>query len=566
MKQNRHDNQKEERPIPAPSGEVEQQSVRDVRPRYGATGSADADDIRRIVAKSARKSEHEARRPPIPKAKAAQPAVRPRGMRQHIAVFLRNRQRRKARRKITPAMRVVRRVALILAVLLVVLAGLGYAAVTYALSLIQRPGATTTQSVRPGSTTPTVYTTQPTQYKPPEFKGIQNILLLGVDDRRVVNGESYNNSDVMMIVTVDMDNKTVKLTSLQRDMAVYIPGYGLHKLTDSHGYGGADLTMQTINENLRLSLTDYVAVDINESERLIDLVGGIDLYVEEEILWYVNECIGNQNVWFPDYGESPFLTQGGMQHLDGRQAVGYARVRSYDSDYKRMGRQREVLQAVFDAFMKASLPQKISMITEGLKCIYTTLSDAEIRKLAVNIAPSMKNEILQKQVPDPTKYGVEFIESSDFMIRADFGAIIPGLYEFLFNDSTLPFDPPLEVPGAPNARQGLPPGLYDQWKGPSSTTTAVPTTSASTTVETTVPTETTQPTMPPTAAPTTTKATTAVTTTTTAATTTSAATTTTVAPTTKATTTAPTTTATSMTTAATTATGTSPTTTPPADG
>lgn len=424
----------------------------------------------------------------------------------------------------------VRRVALILAVLLVVLAGLGYAAVTYALSLIQRPGATTTQSVRPGFTVPTVYTTQPTQYKPPEFKGIQNILLLGVDDRSVVNGVSYNNSDVMMIVTVDMDNKTVKLTSLQRDMAVYIPGYGIHKLTDSHGYGGADLTMRTINENLRLSLTDYVAVDINESERLIDLVGGIDLYVEEEILWYVNECIGNQNIWFPDYGESPFLTQGGMQHLDGRQAVGYARVRSYDSDYKRMGRQREVLQAVFDAFMKASLPQKISMITEGLKCIYTTLSDAEIRKLAVSIAPSMKNEILQKQVPDPSKYGVEFIESSDFMIRADFNGIIPGLYEFLFNDSTLPYDPPLEVPGAPNAAEGLPPGLYDQWKGPQSTTTAVPTTIATTTGETTAPSETTtSPTVPTTIATTTTKATTATkatTTATTATTTTTTATTT----------------------------------------
>ncbi|NLN45816.1 MAG: LCP family protein, partial [Clostridiaceae bacterium] len=472
MKKNQNDKKEAERSTPTPASQQEErQPVRNVRLRFGSSGAADADDIRRIVAKSARKSEHETRRPAPLKTKDTQTLVRPRGLRQRIAVFLRNRQRRKARRKISPTVRMVRRVALILAILLVVLAGLGYAAVTYALSLIQRPGPTT-HTVRPGMTAPSAYTTRPTHYKPPEFKGIQNILLLGVDDRREVDGETYNNSDVMMIVTVDMDNKTVKLTSLQRDMAVYIPGYGIHKLTDSHGYGGADLTMQTINENLRLSLTDYVAVDINESERLIDLVGGVDLYVEEEILWYVNECIGNQNLWFPDYGESPYLTQGGMQHLDGRQAVGYARVRSYDSDYKRMGRQREVLQAVFDAFMESSLPQKITMITEGLKCIYTTLSDAEIRKLAVNIAPSMKNEIIQKQVPDPTKYGVEFIESSDFMIRADFNGIIPGLYAFLFNDPLLPFDPPLEVPGAPNAAQGLPPGLYDQWKGPQSTSSS----------------------------------------------------------------------------------------------
>ncbi len=397
-------------------------------------------------------------------------------------------------------MKVLRGVGIVLLVVLLVLGGSGYAIWRHMIGLIQNP---TEPTLAPGVTTPPSYTTLPLTNPVPEMSGIRNILLLGVDDRREVDGETYNNSDVMMIVTVDMDNNVVKLTSLQRDLAVYYPGRDEPvKLTEAHALGGAASTLLALNENFRLSLSDYVSVNINEAERLIDIIGGIDLFVDvsdsEDFLFNINECIGNQNLWFPELGESEYLTQGGMQHLDGRQAVAYARVRHGSSDYRRMARQREVLQAVFDSFMRSSLTRKFKMVEEGMKCIYTTLQEDDISKLALNVVQSMSKEIRQKQVPDPLKYNQEFYETTDFMIRADLNGIIPGLYGFLYNDAALPFDPVRAIPGAPNSGLPLPSGIYRQEDAPAPTTaapapttpaTTLPTEPSTTTVGTTLPTE-----------------------------------------------------------------------------
>jgi len=377
-------------------------------------------------------------------------------------------------------MKVLRGAGIALLIVLIVLGGTGYAIWRHMIGLIQNP---TEPTPAPGSTTLPSYTTLPLTNPVPEMSGIRNILLLGVDDRREVDGETYNNSDVMMIVTVDMDNNVVKLTSLQRDLAVYYPGR----------VGGAASTLLALNENFRLSLTDYVSVNIHEAERLIDIIGGIDLFIDlsdsEDFLFSINECIGNQNAWFPERGESAYLTQGGMQHLDGRQAVAYARVRHGSSDYRRMARQRAVLQAVFDSFLRSSLTKKFKMVEEGMKCIYTTLQEDDISKLALNVVQSMSKEIRQKQVPDPLKYNVEFYETTDYMIRADLNGIIPGLYGFLYNDAALPFDPVRAIPGAPNSGLPLPSGVYRQEDAPAPTTTAaVPSTTSTTLPPETAPT------------------------------------------------------------------------------
>ena len=370
-------------------------------------------------------------------------------------------------------MRTVKRILTVLLVLVLTVGAISYLGMNYLLGLVQRPTATTVPTA--GGTTRTVATTLPLTNPVPEVKGITNILLLGVDNRVLEDNDTDSNSDVMIVVTIDADNKIVKLTSFQRDMIVYIPGVEEPlKLTEAHRFGGPEMTMRTLNDNFRLDLTDYVAVNIFESERLIDIVGGIDLYIEEGILWHTNQCINMQNIFFPDSEEAEFLTSGGLQHLNGRQAVGYARVRSYDSDYKRMGRQREVLQALFNAFLEASLTSKLKMVTEGLGSIYTSLDNDEIRKLALQVAPAMGNQIEQKQVPDPTQWGVEFIEDTTFKIRVDFNGIIPGLHQFIYNKSFI-FDPVLVIPGAPNSGMPLPSGVYifDGSPTPTAPTTAV---------------------------------------------------------------------------------------------
>ncbi len=383
-------------------------------------------------------------------------------------------QQRKKRRRRHPGLRVFAVLSLSVLVILVVLGGVGYGVWRHLIGLIHTPDRTT---LAPDTTAPPSYTTLPLTHPVPSFSGIRHILLLGVDDRRELDGETFNNSDVMMILTVDMDHKVVKLTSLQRDLAVFFPDRAEPvKLTDTYALGGPTAVIQALNENLRLSLTDYVSVNIHEAERLIDLVGGVELFVDvadsEQFLMNLNECIGNQNAWFPERGESAYLTEGGTQHLDGRQAVAYARVRHGSSDYRRMARQRVVMQAVFDAFFRAGLASKYRMVEEGMKCIYTSLRADEISKLAIQVLQSMSTEIRQKQVPDPLKYNTEFYETTDFMIRADLNAIIPGLYGFLYNDAALAFDPVRPIPGAPGSGLPLPPGVWRQEDKPAATSAA----------------------------------------------------------------------------------------------
>jgi anionic cell wall polymer biosynthesis LytR-Cps2A-Psr (LCP) family protein len=93
----------------------------------------------------------------------------------------------------------------------------------------------------------------------PQEKGIQNILLLGVDSRE--EGNLRPNSDTMMILTVDEINKKIKLTSLQRDMLVYEPGKeDPVKLNAVNAHGGPMLTMRVVNETFRLDIKHYVLV------------------------------------------------------------------------------------------------------------------------------------------------------------------------------------------------------------------------------------------------------------------------------------------------------------------
>ena len=89
-------------------------------------------------------------------------------------------------------------------------------------------------------------------------RGITNILLAGTDGRP---GEKDSRSDSMMILTVDTKNKSLKLTSLNRDTYVNIPGHGYQKLTHAYAYGGINLLVETIENNFEIDIQEYAVVD-----------------------------------------------------------------------------------------------------------------------------------------------------------------------------------------------------------------------------------------------------------------------------------------------------------------
>ena len=176
----------------------------------------------------------------------------------------------------------------------------------------------------------------------PDWKGVERvtILLLGIDERQQEQGPWR--TDTMIVLTIDPASHTAAILSIPRDLWVPIPGYNTegkintaHFIGDATGYpgGGPALAMETVRYNLGSPVQDYIRLNFGAFEKLIDLIGGIDVYVEQTI----------DDPLYPDsgYGYEPLHIDAGWQHMDGRLALKFARTRhSEKGDFDRAHHQQ----------------------------------------------------------------------------------------------------------------------------------------------------------------------------------------------------------------------------------
>ena len=288
---------------------------------------------------------------------------------------------------------------------------------------------------------------EPLENPLPAVKGITNILLLGVDNRDANSDSIAERSDSMMILTVDSVHGRIKLTSLQRDMSVYIPGKkGTDKINAANALGGPLLAMRVVRETLRLDIQKFVVVNMAGLEKIIDAAGGVTLDVSEKERKAVNEELAMVNKTFPETEPSPSLEQAGIQLLNGRQAVTYARIRKIDSDYARMERQRELMQALADAALKASLSQKMDLVKVAMSQITTNMSIRELFLLGMRALLPITKPIAQLQIPIEGYY--KNVSGKVWKSLCDFNGMIPLIQDFIYGQ-TFPFDPVRKIEGAP---------------------------------------------------------------------------------------------------------------------
>ena len=178
-----------------------------------------------------------------------------------------------------------------------------------------------------------------------------NVLLLGTD----ILKQGSQRSDAMLIASIGFGK--FKLTSVMRDTEVDIPGHGKGKLNAAYAYGGPELTMRTINQTFGLNLMHYAQVDFVWLAAVVDAIGGIEIpeITEAEMAQLNRNTLKSRRVFGP-LGYTPReLTQYGTNiHVDGLQALSYARIRKIDSDYARTRRQRTVINAII-ARIRANL-------------------------------------------------------------------------------------------------------------------------------------------------------------------------------------------------------------------
>jgi LCP family protein required for cell wall assembly len=226
-------------------------------------------------------------------------------------------------------------------------------------------------------------TPMPTELALPDWKGNErvNILVLGIDQRDYEQGPWR--TDTMIVVSVDPATKSAGMLSIPRDLWVPIPGFqesrinNAHFLGDANDYpgGGPALAKKTVEQNLGVPIDYYVRFNFSAFEKLVDLIGGIDVMVERTI----------DDPTYPaenDPGYDPFHIDAGMQHMDGKTALKYARSRHDDplGDFGRAHRQQQVMLAIRDKVMQINaLPTLLPRANE----IAATLSNAVKTDLSV---------------------------------------------------------------------------------------------------------------------------------------------------------------------------------------
>lgn len=216
------------------------------------------------------------------------------------------------------------------------------------------------------------------------MKDYINIALFGVDSREN-ELTSNTRSDVIMIASIHKKTKEVKLISVYRDTYLYIDEkHGYTKATHAYAYGGPELAVKMLNQNLDLNITEFATVNFNSLAAIVDALGGITVEIQEDEIKEVNRY--TKDVAKIIGTEAKKIKKAGKQTLDGTQATGYCRVRYTDGgDFRRAERQRTVMQAVLKKLKKAGPIKLLKIAGSVLPQVYTSLSLGDVIKLLPGI-------------------------------------------------------------------------------------------------------------------------------------------------------------------------------------
>ena len=267
---------------------------------------------------------------------------------------------------------------------------------------------------------------------PMKEEGVTNILLIGNDSRE--NGED-GRSDAMILLSISNRTKKIYMTSLLRDMYVDIPGHKGNRLNAAYSYGGAELLMQTIEQNFDIHISRYVLVNFEAFANLVDAVGGVDLELSSKEVEYVNGYLVEYNILLgrpegTDYFQD---TSGGMVHLNGPQALAYCRNRYIGTDFGRTERQRKVLTEVIHKLPKGVLTNPRELIDGLMPNLTTNLTQAECYRLSLMAPKILTYDIIQNSIPLEGTYKDATIREMA-VLEVDFDANKKFLQENLYGE------------------------------------------------------------------------------------------------------------------------------------
>lgn len=222
---------------------------------------------------------------------------------------------------------------------------------------------------------------------------ILNVLMLGVDskDGKMVDGRS----DAIILVSLNKKLKKITLVSFLRDSRTYMEASGSRttKINEAYFYGGPYAVMQCIENDYKVKIDNYIAVDFYSFPKLIDALGGLTVEVQE----YEAKFINRTTKYTIDYG--PEVT------LSGNESLVFSRIRysDADADISRTRRHRQVIASLIKSASSASAGQLNNAMNLTLPYVSTDMSKTKIVSLATQALTQhwMDYEMVQLRMPAP---------------------------------------------------------------------------------------------------------------------------------------------------------------------
>jgi len=313
-----------------------------------------------------------------------------------------------------------------------------------------------------------------------------NILLIGVDtrgnedrntDSKLLKDQlgSHNGyakrNDVNIILSINLFDGSLKLTSIARDLLVDIPSKGTAPINNAFSYrhmkkngNGLDYVedvpervIRTVNRNFQLNIKHYFAINFYGVEEIIEYFGGVDVELTAKEAKAVNSYIKkNAKAMKRTYdmhseGRQALDTKSdGVQHLDGLQGLVFARTRHVagENDLQRTGRTRRLLQALFHPIaekLKNKQLDLLNLIPELTQYMITDMSMQEIVDLAMQVWPVVRDSDMlsdmssitslmeEKRIPgDTTKGDLGWSYQDEKVKLRDIQAVTEDLHDFIF--------------------------------------------------------------------------------------------------------------------------------------
>jgi len=258
-----------------------------------------------------------------------------------------------------------------------------------------------------------------------------NIALFGLDTRQAGSLGKGNRSDTIMVASINNKTKDVKIVSVYRDSYLNLANDKYRKCNEAYSIGGPDQAVAMLNMNLDLKIDYYMSVDFLAVSEVVDLMGGIDIDVDE----YEIEHLNNYTVETSKVTgkKTAKLKSTGLQTLDGVQATSYCRIRyTKGDDFKRTERQREVLETIANK-AKTLSPTKLDEIVKAVFPMCAT-------NMTVDQLLSIAADGLSYNIVETSGFPFDLVTDSvgsagSCVIPKDMEANVAQLHQFLFNET-----------------------------------------------------------------------------------------------------------------------------------